>query len=61
MNSGSKPTEYLVDAGYGYSFTPATSFKVGYEWINYVDKNTGFDPNGSQRGGVATTQFSVKF
>lgn len=61
VNSGQKPTEYLVDVGYGYSFTPATSFKLGYEWVNYVDKNTGFDANGSQRGGVATTQFSVKF
>ena len=61
VNNGVKPTEYLVDVGYGYSFTPATSFKVGYQWINYADKNTGFDPSGSQRGGVATTQFSVKF
>jgi hypothetical protein len=63
INSGAKPTEYLVDVGYGYSFTPATSFKVGYQWINFVSDGTGtsFDPNGSQRGGVATTQFSVKF
>ena len=55
-----KPKELFYNIGYGYSFNPATSFKLLYQIINYRDNNTGFDTiNG--RGGVGAAQFSVKF
>ena len=58
--AGLKPTEYFYNIGYGYSFTPAASFKVLYQIADFRDKNSGFD-NIDGRGGVAATQFSVKF
>ena len=59
-NGRGKPKELFYNIGYGYSFNPATSFKVLYQIINYRDNNTGFDTvNG--RGGVGAAQFSVKF
>ena len=58
---GDKPIEYFYNIGYGYSFTPAASFKILYQIIDFRDKNaTNFDPV-SSKGGVAATQFSVKF
>ena len=59
-NGRGKPIEYFYNIGYGYSFNPATSFKLLYQIVDYRDKGTGFDTiNGM--GGVAAAQFSVKF
>jgi len=55
-----KPTEMFYNLGFGYLFTPQTSFKVVYQIINYDDKNSGFDTiNG--KGGVLTTAFTIHF
>ena len=55
-----KPTETFYNIGFGYLFTPQSTFKVLYQIINYDDKNSGFDTiNGN--GGVLTTSFGVKF
>jgi hypothetical protein len=55
-----KPEEVFYNIGYGYSFNPATSFKLMYQIIDYRDNNSGFDRvNGN--GGVAAAQVSVKF
>jgi hypothetical protein len=59
-NSG-KPTESYITFGIGHSFNQNASLKLLYQIIDYSDKNTGFDPNGDSHGGVALTQFSVKF
>jgi len=57
---GGKPEETFFNIGYGYSFNPATSFKLLYQIVSYADKGTGFDTiNGN--GGVAAAQVSVKF
>jgi len=55
-----KPTEKLFNIGYNYNFNPNNSFRLGYQFINYDDKNSGFDPTVS-KGGVGTMQFRVKF
>jgi opacity protein-like surface antigen len=58
--NGNKPRELFYNVGYGYNFSPNAGFKLGYQFIDYDDKETGFDPTVA-RGGVATAQFSVKF
>ena len=57
---GKKPLEYFYNIGYGYSFNPATSFKVLYQIVDYRDNNSGFDTL-NKKGGIAAAQFSVKF
>jgi tetrahydromethanopterin S-methyltransferase subunit G len=55
-----KPREMWYSFGYGYTFNPNASLRLGYQFIEYDDKNSGFDSiNGD--GGVATAQFRVKF
>ena len=58
--TGVKPIEYFYNIGYGYSFNPATSFKLLYQIVDYRDRNSGFDTQ-SGKGGIAAAQFSVKF
>jgi len=55
-----KPSEYLWNLGYGYSFSANSAVKVGYQYIQYFDRGSGFD-TAQGAGGVATTQFTVKF
>ncbi|MBC8103537.1 MAG: S-layer homology domain-containing protein [Cytophagales bacterium] len=59
--AGSKPREIFYNIGYGYSFSPNSSFKLLYQIVDFDDKNTGFDPSGAGKGGVAAAQFQVKF
>jgi hypothetical protein len=55
-----KPTEIFYNLGFGYMLAPQSTFRVGYQYINYDDKKSGFDTiNG--KGGVLTSTFSVKF
>jgi hypothetical protein len=58
---GGKPREMFYNIGYGYSFSPNAMMRLGYQYIDYNDKNTGFDPVANAKGGVATAAFSVKF
>jgi hypothetical protein len=58
--TGLKPVEYFYNIGYGYSFTPAASFKLLYQIVDYRDKGSNFDTFDG-KGGVAATQFTVKF
>ena len=60
-DSGKKPHETFYNIGYGYSFSPNSSFKLLYQIADYNDKNTGFDPSGAGKGGIAAAQFQVKF
>jgi hypothetical protein len=60
LNSG-KPTEQYITLGVGHSFSPNASIKLMYQIIDYKDKDTGFDPAGDSKGGVALTQVSLKF
>jgi len=55
-----KPREIWWNLGYGYSFNPNNSIRFGYQYIDYDDKESGFDPNVS-KGGVGTVEFRVKF
>jgi polyhydroxyalkanoate synthesis regulator phasin len=55
-----KPREIWWNLGYGYSFNPNNSVRFGYQYIDYDDKNSGFDPTVS-KGGVGTVEFRVKF
>jgi hypothetical protein len=55
-----KPSEFLWNLGYGYSFSQNSAVKVGYQYIQYFDRGSGFD-TAQGNGGVATTQFTVKF
>jgi hypothetical protein len=61
VNSGAKPREIFYNIGYGYSFSPNSSFKLLYQIADFDDKGTGFDPSGAGKGGVAAAQFQVKF
>lgn len=60
INAG-KPTETYITLGLGHSFNQNASVKLLYQIIDYKDKGTGFDPLGDSKGGVALTQFSLKF
>jgi len=59
--AGSKPREIFYNIGYGYSFSPNSSFKLLYQIVDFDDKGTGFDQSGAGKGGVAAAQFQVKF
>ncbi|MES2465423.1 MAG: S-layer homology domain-containing protein [Armatimonadota bacterium] len=61
INAGEKPREIFYNIGYGYSFSPNSSFKLLYQIADFDDKGTGFDPSGAGKGGVAAAQFQVKF
>jgi hypothetical protein len=61
INAGEKPREIFYNIGYGYSFSPNSSFKLLYQIVDFDDKGTGFDPSGAGKGGVAAAQFQVKF
>ncbi len=61
LTAAGKPTEQYITLGVGHSFSQSASLKLLYQIIDYKDKNTGFDPAGDSKGGVALTQFSVKF
>ncbi|GAB4454639.1 MAG: hypothetical protein OHK0029_09510 [Armatimonadaceae bacterium] len=55
-----KPRQIWYEVGYGYTFNPNMSARFAYQFIDWDDKNVGFDTiNGD--GGVATAQFRVKF
>jgi predicted porin len=56
-----KPTEQYITIGLGHNLSRNSSLKLLYQIIDYKDKGTGFDPLGDSHGGVAVTQFSVKF
>jgi hypothetical protein len=55
-----KPREIYYNANYTYNFNSNNSFRLGYQFIEWQDKNSGLDPlNG--KGGVGTVQYRVKF
>ncbi len=59
-----KPHESYLTFGLGHSFNNNASLKLLYQIVRYDDKGTGFDPTangGSDNGGVALGQFSLKF
>lgn len=59
-NSG-KPLEQYINFGLQHPFNKQASLRLGYQYITYDDKNTGFDPSGNSRGQVLTSQFDYKF
>jgi hypothetical protein len=60
INAG-KPTEQYITIGVGHSFNKNASLKLLYQILDYQDKKTNFDPAGNSSGGVAVTQFQLKF
>ena len=64
-----KPTEQYITIGVGHSFNKNASLKVLYQILDYNDDSSGFDvfavtpanTKGDEHGGVAITQFSLKF
>ena len=55
-----KPRESYTDVTYGYKFSSNSTFKVGYEFVKWDDKDSGFDTiNGD--GNVLYTSFGLKF
>lgn len=69
MIKSGKPTEQYITIGIGHSFNKNASLKLLYQILDYNDNGTGFDAyavstgntNGHEHGGIAVTQFSVKF
>ncbi len=56
-----EPRSIFYNIGYGFSFSPDTSFKLLYQIVDYSDRGAGgFSPLAGD-GGVAAAQFSVKF
>lgn len=66
--SSGHPTEQYITIGVGHSFNKNASLKVLYQILDYNDEGADFDYyaggpdlNGKEHGGVAVTQFSIKF
>ncbi len=57
-----KPREVYYNIGYGTELTSNSLFKISYQVVDFKDKG-GFASNygGTQRGGVLTSTFNVKF
>lgn len=59
-NDRVKPRETWINLGYSHMFNDRSSARLGYQFINYEDKDSGFDPFVGD-GGVATFAYMVKF
>jgi hypothetical protein len=65
LNAGS-PVEQYITIGLGHDFSQNASLKLLYQILDYSDKGTGFGNggspfNGDSGGGIALTQFTMKF
>jgi S-layer family protein len=59
---GNKNRERYYDIGFGHNFNPNTSFKVLYQYIVYKAGDfPAVGPAFDYNGGVAVTEFSVRF
>lgn len=59
-NERVKPREIFVNAAYTYNFNSNNSMKLGWQYIEWDDKNSGLD-SANGKGGVGTVQYRVKF
>ena len=59
---GNKNRERYYNVGFGHDFNANTSFKVLYQYIQYkAGAFPAVGPAFNYEGGVAVTQFSVRF
>jgi len=63
--AGRDNRERYYNIGWAHDFNPNTSFKVLYQYIDYTAGNFGgggiVQPDFDYTGGVAVTQFTVRF
>jgi S-layer homology domain len=59
--TGSSSTERYYNIGFGHSFNPNMSLKLLYQIIDFSAGAVDITPNQDYTGGVAVTQFTVRF
>jgi hypothetical protein len=61
VSGGDTTTERYINIGFGHSFNPNMSFKLLYQIIDFNAGGVDITPNQDYTGGVAVTQFTVRF